>query len=118
MEKIGIITKGQEANFRTEMAQIREKVDMKLASCEVNNEKISDCFEQVKLEESKNWDKYLKFEIVWWGKDYEQGYSISKVKRNYAKKKASEMLEANAIERDGVKYIPDLYFIDNNTSRY
>ena len=113
-EIIGVITKAQEASFRQEMAEIRERVDLKLASCTINGDKITDYFTQVKLDDTENWDKYLKFEIVYWG-DYEIGYQVSKVKREYAMKQASKIIEDSANANEG--NIPDLYFIDKDTAR-
>ena len=96
------------------MAAIREQVDLKLASCTINGDKISDYFTKVSLEDANNFDKYLKFEIVYWG-DYEIGYEVSKVTRNYAMKNASKIIENSANKNDG--NVPDLYFIDKEIAR-
>ena len=96
------------------MAAIREQVDLKLASCEMNGDKITDYFTKVKLEDVKDFDKYLKFEIVWWG-DYEISYEISSLKRDYASIKAEKIIEDSANKNGG--NVPDLYFIDKGTAR-
>ena len=96
------------------MATIREKVDLKLASCTMNGDKITDYFTQVKLEDAKDFDKYLKFEIVWWG-DYEIAYEVSSLKRDYASVKAAKVIEDSANKNEG--NVPDLYFIDEKTAR-
>ena len=46
----GVITKAIEAAFRSEMAEMRDNVDLVLINCEMYGETVDEKFEQVKFE--------------------------------------------------------------------
>ncbi len=59
----GIITRAQESAFRTEMAEIKEAVNLKESECRINNKLITDVFtEQITMGEIEKWDIDLKVE--------------------------------------------------------
>ena len=96
------------------MAAIKEQVDLRKASCTMNGISITEYFDKVKYEDTEDFDKQLKLEIVWWG-DYEFSYDISKVKRQYAEKNADDIIKDASDKNEG--NVPDLYFVDIETSK-
>ena len=111
-----MITKAVEAAFRTEMAEIKEKVDLQLINDEMYGEELGEKFEKVKLEDAKKFDNYLKLELIFWG-DYDMSNEITILTNDFIKANAEEILGENTITSDdGTKYIKNLYFIDKQTA--
>lgn len=53
----GIIIRAQESAFRTEMAEIKEAINLKESECRINNKLVTDVFtEQITMEEIEKWD--------------------------------------------------------------
>ena len=110
LEIIGIITKGQESSFRTEMAQVKENVNMNKAAYQLdeNLENLKDIFAgQVSVEEAREFDKTLIYEIVFFRNEYNLISILSetttdKLNPNYAEK----YFENNTLE-----FVDDLYNI-------
>lgn len=103
----GIITRAQESAFRTEMAEIKEAVNLKESECRINNKLITDVFtEQITMEEIEKWDIDLKVEIIYWGQ-YEVG--INKLTKEYVKEHWKEILKSKNGETNK---IDNLYYID------
>ena len=101
----GIITKAQEAAFRTEMAQIREMVDMHLLEKEMNVTETSIKMNEVPIEEAKKWELTLKKEIIYWG-NYD--IEINKPTDYYIE----EMFDKIVLNESGdIGYI---YYIESN----
>ena len=68
-EKIGVITKAQEASFRQEMATVREVVDMAKAIEGMNMQDEQNAISQkVPVSDTDKWDDSLKIEMVNWNK--------------------------------------------------
>ena len=99
----GMITKAVEASFRTEMAAIREQVDLKLIENNMSNGVIEG-FEQVT--DTSGWDADLKKEIIYWG---QVDLGISELTKDYAKNNADEIFEDNNL-------INNLYYINKTTA--
>ena len=108
----GIITQAQETTFRTEMAGIREAVDLKKLECKMDNTlTITNAFaEQITITEAEDWDLELKMEIIYWGQ-YEVG--INKITRQYAKEHWKEILKS---KNEETNLIDNLYYIDADTA--
>ena len=101
----GIITKAQEATFRTEMAQIREMVDMHLLEKEMNVTETSIKMNEVPIEKAKKWELTLKKEIIHWG-NYD--IEINKPTDYYIE----EMFDKIVLNESGdIGYI---YYIESN----
>ena len=101
----GIITKAQEATFRTEMAQIREMVDMHLLEKEMNVTETSIKMNEVPIEKAKKWELTLKKEIIYWG-NYD--IEINKPTDYYIE----EMFDKIVLNESGdIGYI---YYIESN----
>ena len=108
----GIITRAQESAFRTEMAEIKEAVNLKESECRINNKLITDVFtEQITMEEIEKWDIELKIEIIYWGQ-YEVG--INKLTKEYVKEHWKEILKSKNGETNK---IDNLYYIDKETAK-
>ena len=98
------------------MAEIKDQVDLQLINCEMYGEEIDDKFEQVKLEDAKKWDEYLKFEIIYWG-EFGTNSDVTKLTKEYIKTNGDDILEQNAdIAGDGTKYLRNMFIIDEETA--
>ena len=107
----GIITKAQEASFRTEMEAIEEQVRIKESFCLIEDKNITDIFtEQLTINDAKKWDIELKMEVIYWGQ-YEIG--INRITRAYAKENWRNILES---KNGDTGKIDNLYYIDKETS--
>ncbi|MBR3325331.1 MAG: hypothetical protein IKG14_04745 [Clostridia bacterium] len=111
----GLITKAIESSFRTEMSQIKENVNYELASCEIDNTKIDSKFEKVTFEDAKEFDEYLKLELIYWG-HYEIDYQVTKLSRNYIKQYGDNILESHLTDINGTSYIKDLFYVNKTTA--
>lgn len=112
----GVITKAIEAAFRSEMAEMRDNVDLVLINCEMYGETVDEKFEQVKFEDAKKWDEYLKLEVIYYG-EYDLDYGVTKLSRDYIKSYGDSILESNTEEQEGTKYVRNLYFVDTETAK-
>ena len=107
----GIVTKAQEAAFRTEMAGIKEQIHLEEMECYVTNKSTAEMFtEQVKLNEVEKFDLELKTELIYWGK-YEVG--ISRITKEYAKKQWRNIFKEQS---RNTEFIKDLYYVDKELS--
>ena len=109
----GVITKAIEAAFRSEMSEMRDNVDLELINCEMYGETVDEKFEQVKFEDAKKWDEYLKLEVIYYG-EYDLDYGVTKLSRDYIKSYGDSILESNTEEQEGTKYVRNLYFVDKS----
>ena len=94
----GIITKSQDATFRTEISKVREQVNFKLAQSRIENKTLGEYFEQPTQDEAKDWAKTLKKEII------EFGGEINSEEITY--------LPEKYIENNGLFDIKNLYYVD------
>lgn len=68
IEGEGLIGKAREANFRTELIQIRKMIEEENASLEgkIQTEE-TDLLKEISIEDAKDWKISLKKEIIYWG---------------------------------------------------
>ena len=101
LEKIGVITKAQEASFKTELIKVREQVEFKLAEGEINSDSSGiESFKHPTSEEAKQWSKTLKKEIR------ELGGGINSEEITY--------LPEKYIENNELLDLNNLYYVDKD----
>ena len=89
---------------------------MKLVNYENMGNKSTDVFKKVTLEEAKEFDDYLKYELIYWG-GYASDYGVTKLTKKYIKQNGDAILEENSEPgQDETKYINYLYYIDTDTA--
>ena len=112
----GVITKAIEAAFRSEMAEMRDNVDLVLINCEMYGETVDEKFEQVKLEDAKKFDDYLKMELIFWG-EYEISQDVTNLTTDYIKRNANDIIEENSTEINEEKYVKNLFYINKDAAQ-
>ena len=98
------------------MAAVKEQVHVKLVNYNDIGDTAAKVFERLPLEDVKDFDDYLRYEIVYWGK-YNYGFGISQLNLRYIKNHYDSAFgQISETGEDGVQYIKNLYYVSSEQS--